>query len=331
MAVIPSLPPYHLVDNADVGLDDLHDLGGDILIYIVGDGKTVVALFAEFNGGIDGLEERLRVNTGNDEVTFVDGFGPFRTGSDADGREGVADAGEKAALFGQRTAIAHDGKGIHLKAVVVVEAQRFVLNDSCVELEAACGQSVAASGVTAVENRHVVFGGHLVDRIEQRQEVLLRIDVLLPMGGQQDVFSLFQTQPLVDIAGFDGRQVLMQHFGHRTATDVGTFFGQTTIGQISSGMFRIGDVHIGDDIDNASVGLLGQAFVLATVAGLHVEDGDVQTLRPYHTQAAVGVAQHQNGIGFRLVEELVAAVDDVATGGSQVIRKLPIQRPIHPQ
>ena len=204
-----SLPPYHLVDNADVGLDDLHDLGGDILIHIVGDGKTVVALFAKFYGGINGLEKALRVNAGNDEVAFVDGFGPFRTGSDADGREGVADAGEETALFGQRTAIAHDGKGIHLKAVVVVEAQRFVLDDSSVKLESACSQSVTASRVTAVENGHVVFGGHLVDRIEQRQEVLLRIDVLLPMSGQQDVLALLQTQPLVDIAGFDGRQVLM--------------------------------------------------------------------------------------------------------------------------
>ena len=60
-----SLPPHHLVDDDDVGLDDLHDLGGDILIHIVGDGKTVVALFAEFYGGIDGLEKGLRVNTGN--------------------------------------------------------------------------------------------------------------------------------------------------------------------------------------------------------------------------------------------------------------------------
>ena len=38
-----SLPPYHLVDDADVGLDDLHDLGGDILIHIVGDRKAVLA------------------------------------------------------------------------------------------------------------------------------------------------------------------------------------------------------------------------------------------------------------------------------------------------
>ena len=37
------LPPHHLVDDADVGLDDLHDLGGDILIHIVGDRKAVLA------------------------------------------------------------------------------------------------------------------------------------------------------------------------------------------------------------------------------------------------------------------------------------------------
>ena len=138
-----SLPPYHLVDDANVGLDDLHDLGGDILIHIVGNGKTMVTLLTEFNCGIDGLEEALRINTGNDEVAFVDGFGPFRTGSDADGREGVADAGEEAALFGQGATVAHDGKGIHLETVVVVEAERLVLDDTLVKLEAAGGKAVA--------------------------------------------------------------------------------------------------------------------------------------------------------------------------------------------
>lgn len=41
-------------------------------------------------------------------------------------------------------------------------------------------------------------------------------------------------------------------------------------------MLGVGQVHVGDDVDDAAVGLLGQALVLAAVARLHVEDGDVQ-------------------------------------------------------
>lgn len=33
------LPPHHLVDDARVGLDDLHDLGGHVLVGVVGNGR----------------------------------------------------------------------------------------------------------------------------------------------------------------------------------------------------------------------------------------------------------------------------------------------------
>ena len=49
------LPPYHLVDDAYIALDNLHYLGADVFIYIVWDRDTVVAIFAEFYGGIYSL------------------------------------------------------------------------------------------------------------------------------------------------------------------------------------------------------------------------------------------------------------------------------------
>lgn len=36
---LPALPPHHLVDDARVGLDDLHDLGGHVLVGVVGNGR----------------------------------------------------------------------------------------------------------------------------------------------------------------------------------------------------------------------------------------------------------------------------------------------------
>ena len=81
----------------------------------------------------------------------------------------------------------------------------------------------------------------------------------------------------MDIAGFNLCQIVVQHLGHGATGDVGALLGQAAIGQVAAGVLGVGHIHIADDIDNAAVGLLGQALVLAAVAGLHVEDGDVQT------------------------------------------------------
>ena len=84
-------------------------------------------------------------------------------------------------------------------------------------------------------------------------------------------------------------------------------------------MLRVGHIHVGDDIDNTAVGLLGQALVLAAVAGLHVEDRNMKTLCSDNTEAAVGVAKNQYAVGLGLGKELVRAVDDVAAGSAKVV------------
>lgn len=96
----------------------------------------MLAVTAELDGGVNGLEQGLLVDTSNDEVALVDSLGTLGRGTDADGGEGVADAGEEGGFFGKGSAIAYDGKGVHLKAVVVVETEGLVLNDTRVELEA---------------------------------------------------------------------------------------------------------------------------------------------------------------------------------------------------
>ena len=95
----------------------------------------MLTVFAEFYGGIYCLKEALLVDAGYDEVCFVDGFGTFRTGADTDGREWMAYAGEETALFGESAAVAYYSKGIHLEAVVVVEAERLMLDDARIQLE----------------------------------------------------------------------------------------------------------------------------------------------------------------------------------------------------
>ena len=82
-----------------------------------------------------------------------------------------------------------------------MEAERLVANHTAVEFEATELQPLAASRMAAVQYRHVVSCGHLVDGGEERAEIRLRVDVLLAVGGEQDVSSLLETKPRMYVAG----------------------------------------------------------------------------------------------------------------------------------
>ena len=173
--------------------------------------------------------------------------------------------------------------------------------------------------MAAVEDRHVVLLGHCIYRIEKAEEIFLSIDVLLPVGRQQYVPALFQAQPLQHVRCLYVGEVLAQDFRHRGAGDVRAFARQAAFGQIAACMFRISQVDIRDDVHYPAVGLLRQALVLAAIAGLHVEDRDVQPLGAYHAQARVGISQNQHGIRLCGDHQLVAGIDDVAAGGTEVV------------
>ena len=313
------LSPHHLVDDAGVALDNLHDFRRDVFFDVVGHGNAVIAVLVHRDGGVDSLEQRLFVDAGDKETCLVERFGAFGTGTDAHGRERVAHTREEGTFFGERAAVAHDGERVHLQAVVVMESERFVLNHSLVQLESAGGKAVTAARVATVQNRHIVLLGHLVDGGKEAREVRLGIDILFAVGAQQNVLALLEAQTLMDIACLYCRQVLVQDLSHGAAGYVSAFLGQATIGQVAAGVFGIGHVYIADDIDDAAVGLLGQALVLAAVARFHVENRDMQTLGRDGRETAVGIAQNEQGIGLAGGHELVATVDDIADGSAEVV------------
>lgn len=173
--------------------------------------------------------------------------------------------------------------------------------------------------MAAVEDGHVVLLRHLVDSSEEGEEVLLRVDILLTMSGQKNVLAFLQAEALVDVAGLDIGEVVVEDFRHGGSCDIGTLPGQTAVGEVSSCVLRVGHIHVGDDIDDTTVGLLGQALVLAAVAGLHVENGDMESLGSDDAEAAVGVAKDQYAVGLGLGKEFIGAVDDVAAGSAKVV------------
>ena len=93
--MILELSPHHLVDDACVALDNLHDLRGDVFFDVVGHGDAVVAVGIHRHCGVDSLQERFFVDSRNKEASLVERFGAFRAGADADCRERVTDACEE--------------------------------------------------------------------------------------------------------------------------------------------------------------------------------------------------------------------------------------------
>lgn len=50
-------------------------------------------------------------------------------------------------------------------------------------------------------------------------------------------------------------------------------------------MLAVAYVYVGDDVNDAAVGLLREAFVEASVAGFHMEDRDVEPFCSDHGEA----------------------------------------------
>lgn len=88
-------PPDHFVDDGDVGLDDFDDDVADVFADVDVDRGAVVSVAVHRDGGLDGLQERLLVDAGEDEAGVVKAFGTLGGCADADGREGVTDGGEE--------------------------------------------------------------------------------------------------------------------------------------------------------------------------------------------------------------------------------------------
>ena len=226
--------------------------------------------------------------------------------------------GKEAALLRQGAGIGHHREGVHLQAIVVVEAQRGTLNHPLVQLKARGFQPLFGAGMAGIENGHIVLFRHGVDGGKQGEEVFLRIDILLPVGGQQNVLPFLKAQSFMDIGSFDCREVGMEHLRHGGAGDIGPLLGQAAVVEVFSCVLGIGQIHVGNDVHDAPVGFLRQALVLAAVARLHVEDGDVQPLGADDTQAAVGISQHQHRIGPDGGHELIGLGDDIAHGLAQI-------------
>ncbi len=131
-----------------------------------------------------------------------------------------------------------------------------MLNHTLVKHEATLLQTLATTGMAGVENGHIVLFCQCVDSGEQAQEVLFRVDVLLPVSRQQDVLALLQSQTLQHVAFLDLLQIHVQDFRHGRAGLVGAFLGQSGVRQILPGKLGIAHIHVRNHIHDAAISLL---------------------------------------------------------------------------
>ena len=312
------LPPHEAIHDAGIALNNPHDLCGHVLGGIIRHGSAEFAVFLHLHRQIDGLQQLLRMDAGEDKAALVQCLRPLGGGADAHRRERLAERQVKTRLLRQRAAVGYNAEGVHLQAVVIVKAQRLVGDDAPVQFKAAFLQPLAAPGMAGVQHRQVVLRRHGVYRREERTEILLRVDVFLPVGREQDILAFFQTQLGVNVACLDLRQILMQHLRHGAAYHKGALLRDARGVQIAPCMLGIAEVHIGGHIHNAAVRFLRQTLVKASVSGLHVENWNVQPLGSDDRQAGVGISQHQHGVRPDLLHEGVAFGDDRADGLAEV-------------
>ena len=276
------LPPHHLIHNPRIRLYNLNDLRRNILIDIIRHGNTVIARGIHGYGCINRLEKRAGVDAGNEEAGFVQGLWALGAGPDANRRERMPNRGKEGRLLREGTAVGHHCEGVHLQAVVIMEAEGLVLDDARVEFKARGLQPFPRARMARIKDRHIILLRHSVDGREEREEVLFRVDVFLTVRRQEDVSTFLQPQTLMDIRRLNLGKILVKDLRHRRARHIGAFLRETAISQIPAGVLGVGHVDIGDDVDNPAVRLFREAFVLAAVAGFHVEDRDVQPFRTNH-------------------------------------------------
>ena len=196
--------------------------------------------------------------------------------------------------------VGQHARGVQLELVVVVEAERLVEGrcppgtSSPAAPRAACGCAGGWRRASAVPN--VVRTA--VEAVQQRLEPIGRVDVLLAVGADEEVAARASSpagparpRPRSAVA------VGVEDLAHRRPGEEDAARVQTLGEQVAPGVLGVDEVEVGHVVDEAPVGLLGHVLVEAAVAGLHVVDGDPHALRHDGGDAAVGVAEHEDGVG----------------------------------
>ena len=140
------------------------------------------------------------------------------------------------------------------------------------EFEIALFDEFAAARMRRIDDRHLIPLGNAVDRIHQREKMRFIVDIFLTVCGNQDIFARCQIHALKYITCFDFVHMIAQNLAHRRTGHENRLAVDALAQQIAAGMLGVGEVDVGNMVDNLAVDHLGHIPVPAAVAGFHVEN-----------------------------------------------------------
>src|SRR5690554_1343756 len=240
---------------------------------------------------------------------FFHAFGAFVGFADVQGRE-VEDGG----FFVDGAAVRQHRLGAQLQLVVILEAQRFQQAHVVVELHAHGIHPLLGAGVGGYDHRVAVLLGHRVQGVDQGQEVSVGIHILFPVGAHHKELAFFQSQAIQHVRRLNALTEVVQHFKHGAAGFDHPVRRQAFAQQVIPGDGAVGQVDVCRVVHNTPVDLFRYPHIKATVAGFHVEGGNLAALGGNHRHAAVGIAQYQQGFRLNFCECFVHRDNHVADG-----------------
>ena len=221
---------------------------------------------------------------------------------------------ENAGLLANRAGIGEDRLRIELKRKVLSKPHRLHELDKSVKSHAHLLDHLAGARMRRDNDRQLEGLRNLIKAVDEIEEVPLLGDVLLAVGGNDEVLVLPDAHLLQD------RRRVLLHFGklhgqdleHRRSGLDDLVRRQSLAQQVFAGNRGVAEVDVRDMVHDLAVGLLGDALVEAAVAGLHVEDRDMALLRGDGAEAAVCVPEDEERIRLHLLQNGIDRLEDLS-------------------
>lgn len=257
-----------------------------------------VGLCADSDAPLDGTDP----GSGKDIAATFDGFGPFR-----DVAQRHIGNLENATFLLDRPAVAQDAEGVLLQVDEIEQAERFRQNQPLLlRFFPLLLQLGPGSGMKAAYKGKSIGFMKCPKTFPEVPQTLRHINIFRPVQGDQEKLPLFQTQFSQDSATINFFFIIVQNLkdwiaGNKDPVGIDPLpqkIGPTPLG--------IGHQDVATMIDDATVHFLGHSVIKASVASLHVIDGNPHTLGHDRGKGAVGIPQDEQTICFRLLQDFFA-------------------------
>ena len=180
-----------------------------------------------------------------------------------------------------------------MKLVVVEVAERLQAADERMEPKAALLDELPAPRVRRVDDGQAIAFSNAVNSVHEAQKVRFIVDVLLAVRGEQEILLRREPEACEHVARRNLFLVRLEHFPHRRACNEHRLTVDALRQEIPPRVFRVWQVDVGDVVDNRAVHHFRNVPVPATVACLHMKNGNLKPLCRNRGQRGVRVTEDE--------------------------------------